>query len=72
MALSTEALIAQLHQQLRTNIQLPACLKIIGFMRRLDLYSEQVHTHTLCTKTHFAGNAHEFSQESRRVGSGHH
>jgi hypothetical protein len=40
VAVSTEVLIAQLHQQLRTNVQLPQCLKIIGLLRRLEVYSE--------------------------------
>ncbi len=40
MASSSEVLLAQLHAQLRTNVALPTCLKIIGFLRRLELYSE--------------------------------
>jgi hypothetical protein len=30
-------LLVQLHQKLRTSLQLPACLRIIGFLRRLDV-----------------------------------
>eukprot|EP01094_Clydonella_sp_ATCC50884_P025672 TRINITY_DN6852_c0_g1_i1.p1 TRINITY_DN6852_c0_g1~~TRINITY_DN6852_c0_g1_i1.p1 ORF type:complete len:549 (-),score=163.46 TRINITY_DN6852_c0_g1_i1:219-1865(-) len=37
---STALMLSHLHQQLRTNVQLPACLRIIGFLRRLGLYSE--------------------------------
>eukprot|EP01104_Vermistella_antarctica_P014689 TRINITY_DN4675_c0_g2_i1.p1 TRINITY_DN4675_c0_g2~~TRINITY_DN4675_c0_g2_i1.p1 ORF type:complete len:644 (-),score=165.62 TRINITY_DN4675_c0_g2_i1:780-2711(-) len=37
---STNVLLAQLLQRLRSNIQLPMCLRIIGFLRRLGRYSE--------------------------------
>lgn len=38
--LSLEYMLEQLINQLQTNIQLPACLRIMGFIRRMDIYNE--------------------------------
>ena len=38
--LSLEYMLEQLITQLQTNIQLPACLRIMGFIRRMDIYNE--------------------------------
>ncbi|CAF1169396.1 unnamed protein product [Adineta steineri] len=38
--LSLEYMLEQLINQLQTQIQLPACLRIMGFIRRMDIYNE--------------------------------
>ena len=52
--LSLEYMLEQLISELQTAIQLPACLRIMGFIRRMDIYNElELRLCFLQARTHF-------------------
>lgn len=52
--LSLEYMLEQLINQLQTNLQLPACLRIMGFIRRMDIFNElELRLCFLQARTHF-------------------
>lgn len=63
---TTQSLLSQLLQKLRSNIQLPECLRIIGYLRRIGVFSEyEMRLQFLrCRETWLAGILDELDQRN--------
>ncbi|XP_027183026.1 conserved oligomeric Golgi complex subunit 8 [Coffea eugenioides] len=63
---TTQSLLSQLLQKLRSNIQLPECLRIIGYLRRIGVFSEyEMRLQFLrCRETWLAGILDDFDQRN--------
>ncbi|CDP08292.1 unnamed protein product [Coffea canephora] len=63
---TTQSLLSQLLQKLRSNIQLPECLRIIGYLRRIGVFSEyEMRLQFLrCRETWLAGILDDLDQRN--------
>lgn len=63
---TTQSLLSQLLQKLRSNIQLPECLRIIGYLRRIGVFSEyEMRLQFLrCRETWLTGILDELDQRN--------
>ncbi|XP_052170562.1 conserved oligomeric Golgi complex subunit 8 [Diospyros lotus] len=63
---TTQSLLSQLLQKLRSNIQLPECLRIIGYLRRIGVFSEyEMHLQFLrCREAWLSGILDDLDQRN--------